>query len=190
MYDEPVVQLDKQKLKDVVHYVCSKCDQSELGNVKLHKILYFADMLYFQETGTALTGVEYQKQQFGPVARHLTWALRDLESEGRIEVREREYFGFAKKDFVSLQAPRMDRLGNKAPKLLDDVIDFICARSAREISELSHNAAWQAAEMGEVIPYFTAMGLEPSEVTDEDMAWGIQEAQLIVSDSENNIAVG
>ncbi len=189
MFDEPVVQLDRQKLKDDVHYVCSKCDHAELGNVKLHKILYFSDMLHFQETGHALTGVEYQKQQFGPVARHLTWALRELESEGRIQVRDREYFGFAKKDFVSLQAPRMDRLGNKVPKLLDDVIDFVCARSAREISELSHNAAWQTAEMGEIIPYFTAMGLEPSEVTDEDMAWGAQEASQILSAGETNIVV-
>lgn len=171
-------KLDYERLLDVVHYICSKCDPSELGNVKLHKILYFADMLHFVDTGRALTGVEYQKQQFGPCARHLTKAISDLQKQGRIRVERRDFYGFRKMDYISVQAPRLEHLANeKIMPLLDAVIEFACRHSAKEISELSHTAAWSSVSMGERIPYFTAYWLKYPEITEED----IEEAERRVS---------
>jgi hypothetical protein len=174
-------QFDRQKLKAVIHEVCAQTVSGELGKVKLHKILNFADMTTFVAKGAPLTGVEYQKQQFGPVAKHLGWALRELESEGRIEIRERDYFGFKKFDYRSKQPPEPDRLAEDERQLLTDIVGFVCGRSAREISELSHNAAWEVAEIGETLPYFTAYLLAPCEVTDEDLAWGMREARALLS---------
>ena len=70
------IQFDRRKLLSVVHCICATGPVEELGRVKLHKILYFADMLHYAARGQPLTGVEYQKQPFGPAARHLTWALQ------------------------------------------------------------------------------------------------------------------
>jgi hypothetical protein len=50
--------------------------------------------------------------------------------------------------------------------------------TAKEISELSHNEAWQAAQIGEVIPYFTVLGWAAEEVTNEDVDAGIEAAQV------------
>lgn len=178
--DSPVVPtFEKQKLKDVVHYVCARCDRAELGNVKLHKILYFADMLRFIDSGKPLTGVEYQKQKFGPVARHLTWAVNELCRDGLLRVEKRKYFGFAKTDYVSQASPITTRLSNEEIHLLNDVIDFVCERSAKEISELSHDEAWQAASIGETIPYYAAFGLEPAPITDADVEAAIEEARRV-----------
>jgi len=186
MFQEPTFKVDREKLKDVVHYICSKCNEpSELGNVKLHKILYFADMLHYKATLKPLTGVEYRKQQFGPVALHLSWAIGELEREGRITVGVRDYFGFEKKEYISLAPP--PPLGNFAPGLLDDVIDFVRSHSAKEISELSHNAAWSAAGMGEVIPYFSVLAWEPAEVTEDDIAWGVGEANRLKAEIEAEV---
>ena len=176
------IQFDRAKLLDVIHYVCAKVPTAELGRIKLHKVLYFADMLNFAATGRPLTGVEYQKQAFGPVARHLSWAVRTLAEAGRLEVRRRNYFGFPKDDFVSLKAPDMSRLSSNEVQLIDDVTDFVCARSAREISELSHNAAWESVAIGERIPYYTAFDLQPVEITDEDVEWGASEARRILAE--------
>jgi hypothetical protein len=176
------IQFDRAKLLDVIHYVCAKVPTAELGRIKLHKALYFADMLNFAATGRPLTGVEYQKQAFGPVARHLSWAVRTLAEAGRLEVRRRNYFGFPKDDFVSLKAPDMSRLSSNEVQLIDDVTDFVCARSAREISELSHNAAWESVAIGERIPYYTAFDLQPVEITDEDVEWGASEARRILAE--------
>lgn len=176
------VQFDREKLLAVIHYVCEKLPTAELGRVKLHKILYFSDMLHFAATGRPLTGVEYRKQPFGPVARHLIWALRTLEENGCIEVRRRTYFGFPKDDFIVLRPSDRSRLSELERHLVDDVADFVCGRSAREISELSHNAAWESAAVGERLPYFTAFNLSPVEVTDDDVAWGESEARRILAE--------
>jgi len=164
-------QFDREKFKDVIHFVCTRCETAELGRVKLHKILYFADMLHFLSAGRPLTGCEYQKQQFGPTAKHLNWAIGQLRSEGRVRCERRDFFGFAKDDFVSMREPDSKRLSSDEHALLNEVIDFVCARTAREISELSHSAAWEMVKFGEVIPYFSALFLAPSETTEEDVAW-------------------
>lgn len=175
----PVYQLDRMKLIEAVHYICANCSPEELGNVKLHKILYFSDMLHFLSTGKPLTGVEYQKQEFGPTARHLTWAVTQLISQGKLRAEKRDYFGLTKTDYVALEQPRAGALSNHAVQILNDVIGFVCSRTAREISELSHDVAWQAAEIGEVIPYHAALGLLPSAITDADVAAAVSEAHRV-----------
>jgi uncharacterized phage-associated protein len=179
---------DLQKLKAVVHYICAQCQQDELGNVKLHKILYFADMLHFLGSNKPLTGVEYQKQSFGPIARHLSWAVNELCREGAIRVQKRNYFGFNKTDYISIQRPSSSQLTNSEMSLLNDVIEFVCERSAKEISELSHSDPWKAAEVGETIPYYSAYGLLPSAVTDADIDAAVVEARSIRHEIENETA--
>jgi uncharacterized phage-associated protein len=175
------VQFDRPKLKDVVHYIVSRFeDPRDLGNVKLHKILYFSDMLMYAATGAPVTGVEYQKQQFGPVARHLTWALKALAKDGRITARREEYFGFPQLHLRASTPPPLEQLSDLERRLIDDVIDFVRGRSAREISDLSHTAVWESRKTGETIPYFTAFSLVPTVVTDADVAWGVEEARRLV----------
>lgn len=186
----PVYRLDREKLIEVVHYICANCSPEELGNVKLHKILYFSDMLHFLSTGAPLTGVEYQKQQFGPTARHLSWAVDKLAAEGKLRLERRDYFGLSKTDYIALQQPRAGALSNHAVQILNDVIAFVCSRSAKEISELSHDAAWRAAEIGEVIPYHAALGLLPCAISDSDVAAAISEAHRVapIIEKENAAA--
>lgn len=175
----PAYRLDRNKLIEVVHYICASCSPEELGNVKLHKILYFSDMLHFLSTGEPLTGVEYQKQQFGPTARHLSWAVGKLVAQGKVKIERRDYFGLLKTDYIALQQPQPGALSNHAVQILNDVIAFVCSRSAKEISELSHDVAWQAAEIGEVIPYHAALGLLPCSITDADVAAAVSEAHRV-----------
>jgi hypothetical protein len=183
---EEDVQFDRNKLLEVVHYVCHAVSVEELGRVKLHKILYFADMLHYMANGRPLTGVEYQKQPFGPAACHLTWALQQLEENGALEVRRRNYFGFPKDDFIVRRPPDPAKLSEHERSLVNDVADFVRARSAREISELSHNEAWAAVRIGDRIPYYSASYLYPVELGEADVAWGEAEARRIVAQRDGN----
>ena len=171
------VQFDREKFKEAVLFLASYCPPEELGNVKLHKMLYFADTITFLEEGRPLTGVDYLKQKFGPTARHLTSAVDELAKEGRLLVREAEYHGFFKKDYVTVTPFTSARLSEAEMVLLQDVADFVRGKTARQISEISHNAAWEAAELGEIIPYFTALQLVPVEITDADRAWALETAE-------------
>lgn len=175
------VQFDREKFKEAILFLASYCPPEELGNVKLHKMLYFADMMTFLEEGRPLTGVDYLKQKFGPTARHLTAVVDELSREGRLSVQEAEYHGFFKKDYVIAGVFKRSRLTEQEVSLLREVADFVRGKTARQISEISHNAAWEAAELGEIIPYFTALQLVPVEVTDDDRAWALETARAHAS---------
>jgi len=140
-------------------------------------MLYFADMLAYLQEGRPITGVEYLKQKFGPTARHLTIATRELEADGRICVSETAHYGYPKKSYIARRPYMRTRLSEAEERLLRDVADFVKGKSAKEISDLSHNAAWEAARMGEVIPYFTALKLVPDEATESDRDWAIDSAR-------------
>ena len=180
MRSQPV-QFDREKLKEAVWLLASYCPTQELGNVKLHKMLYFSDMLHFLDEGHPITGVEYQKQKFGPTARYLAAALRSLETDGVLRIIEEPYHGFFKKTYMILSPYKASRLDYKEQSLLKEVADFVRGKTAKEISELSHNAAWEAASLGDPIPYFTALRLVPDESTDEDLVWADETARQYAS---------
>lgn len=167
------IAFDREKFKDAVHVAidCAVREHgvSSIGNTKLHKIMYYADMLRYLEFGVPMTGAVYQRQKFGPTARHLGWALRELESEGRIRVGDSQYFGYKKLDFEPLQQPASNRLSDEEVNLLGHMVDFVCVRSASEISEFSHDEVWASVPIGEAIPYYAAFVMFPAEVVDEDI---------------------
>lgn len=175
------MQFNRTKFKAMVHYICANSPFDKLGFVKLHKIAYFADMLHYVQTGEALTGEVYRKQQFGPVAQHLWEIIDQLQREGAIRVESRDYFGYQKKDFISARSPNTENFDETELSLINNVINFACDRTAKELSELSHEYAWQSAKIGEVLPYFTALQMFPVEVKEEDIMWGAQEAEEIVN---------
>lgn len=168
---EDGIPFDFEKLCDVIHFAASAVPPDRLGRVKLHKILYFADMLNFLRTGEPLTGEDYIKQRFGPTARHLNKALGTLAERGQVETRVRDFHGLDKYDFTALKPPGTNRLSSAERALLEDVIAFVCSHTANEISDLSHNDAWDMAQMGERIPYYMAFSIAPGEITEEDQEW-------------------
>lgn len=182
----PRFQFDREKFKNVVHYVCASCDNQKLGNVKLHKVLYFADMLFYVQEGRPITGATYQKQQFGPTASYLTRALRELESNGAIEISDEDFYGFRKKSYKSLREPNLNRLSDAEKQHIDSMVGTICYdMTAKEISDISHGVAWSAAQIGEELPYVTALSLFPVEISDEDIEWGVEEASKIVAGTQH-----
>src|SRR5690242_6938392 len=120
------MQFDRAKLKAVILYTCSKCDSSQLGAVKLHKVLYFADMLHYAHVGAPITGATYRKRSFGPTCDQLLSTVSDLVRDRQLEMKEVEYFGFWKKEYVPLVAPETERLSQTERSLLDEVIEFVC----------------------------------------------------------------
>jgi uncharacterized phage-associated protein len=178
-------QFDRERFKDIVHYIVhyvgNNLDTEKLGNTKLHKILYFADMLHYLDTGRPLTGADYQRQRFGPTARHLTWALKSLESENRISVSTRNYYGYAKSEYRALVPPRTQGLSASQINMVEHLIGFVCVHTASEISEFSHNDVWSSVPMGKRIPYYAAFAMFPAEMTEDDLAEATEEAIRLAS---------
>lgn len=185
------MQFDRAKLKTAILYTCAKCEPSQLGAVKLHKVLYYADMLHYAHMGTPLTGATYRKRPHGPTCDNLLPTLRELARAGAIEIREVDYFGYRKKEYVALQCPEIERLSAAETALLNDVIGFVCfANTAKTISEYSHNRAWELAEFGEVLPYNSVFHLFPTQVSLEALEWASAEADQIEAERSQGNALG
>jgi hypothetical protein len=173
-------QLDRQKLKSAILRIVSRCNADELGGVKLHKALYYADMVAFAATGSPITGAEYRKRPFGPTCDAALKAVRELEQAGALTVRDVEYYGYNKKEFHLAKEPDFQGLSEDELALLDEMTSFVCRdHTARAISEISHDVSWQMTEMGKIIPYYLSFNLVPAIVSDETVAWAESAADEI-----------
>lgn len=173
---------DREKFLAAIHHIIDSCaGQPELlGKTKLHKCLYYADMLQFFATGRAITGVQYVKAPYGPTARYLDWGLNALKERGSISFEMEDYFGLGKYSYKSEAPSRSNLLLESEVKILNEVIAFVCEHSAREISEFSHSRPWQDAKMGDLIPYASAYQLVPdTSPTLADLEWAADQADYM-----------
>jgi Protein of unknown function (DUF4065) len=184
------MQYDRGKLKSAILYTCAKCEPSHLGSVKLHKVLYFVDMIHYAQTGRPVTGATYRKRPLGPTCDPLLPTLRELERNNEIRIDEVDYFGYRKKEFIALSKPDLVRFTHDELRLLDEVIEFVCAQNiAKTISEYSHNRAWEQAEFGDELKYSSAFLLFPAEVSPEALEWASGEGQIVdEARSQNKLA--
>jgi len=174
------MQFDRAKLSALILYACTKCESANLGAVKLHKVLYFSDMLHFAESGSPITGSTYRKRPFGPTCDQLLSTLSHLTEAKALRIEEVEYFGYKKKQFVSLTEPDTAKLNSEELALINEVIDFVCVEnSAKTISEFSHNRAWELAEFGESLPYTSVFQIFPTQVSLDAIEWARGEADQI-----------
>lgn len=164
----------RKRFKKLVHYVCASCsDPTKLGATKLNKALWYADTYSYRALGHTISGEKaYIKRQFGPVPKHILEALRELEVDGAIHVRTRDYFGKPKREFISLQEPDESAFTEDELDIVDQVIAAICdEHTAASISDLSHDTIWDAAAMGEEIPVYAVLAANAAAVTKADMTW-------------------
>lgn len=167
------MQFDRNKLKAVILHTCKACPPDRLGAVKLHKVLYFLDMSQFAQSGSPVTGCTYRKRPYGPTCVQLLPALSELQRDGALEIRDTEYYGLKKKEYVALADEPAGVLSDAETALLDESIEFVCERnSAKSISDFSHQLPWEMVEFGEEITYESALWLYPNQISPEafDMA--------------------
>lgn len=184
------MQFDREKMRAVILRTCHTCQADQLGAVKLNKVLYYLDMLYYAHHRQPVTGATYRKRPNGPTTDQLLFILRDMERMGEIEIRQTDYHGYIKKEYIPLVAAPGGVLSESELSFLDDIIDFVCvSNSARSISEYSHTFPWEMAEMGGVIPYRSAMLLFPMQPSPEAFELAEQEAHELEAarSSENTV---
>lgn len=183
-------QFDRNKFNEAILYIASQCQPRELGAVKLHKVLYYSDMIAYVAYEKPITGSRYRKRQMGPTSDHLLSALRDLALRGDIETHEVNYFGYLKKEYHAKRQPDLTRFSRPEIALMDEVIDFVCRNNtAKTISEFSHSRPWEIAEFGAELPYHGAFNLIATQVSQEAFDWAEKEAKSLEAQRSHNHAV-
>jgi Antitoxin SocA-like, Panacea domain len=181
----PEFQFDRNKFRELALYIATKTSPENLGAVKFNKVLYYSDMLHYVMKGQPITGATYRRRERGPTTDQLLFALRDLAKGGELQVSEVPFYGFIKKEYRALREPDLSKFSADEISLVDDVIQFVCeGHTAKAISEISHNLAWEATEPDAEIPYFTAFLMYPTEVSDMALSWAEKEAPSIEAERQ------
>ena len=162
------------KFKALVHYIVSECpDAGQLGSIRLNKTLWYVDYDFFLKTGRSVTGVDYVRKDFGPVPREIHAAVHELVAEGKISVSE-PGGRYRPRMFISKEVPQNNHLSKDEEETARRVLEWVMGHYASEISEKTHDLAWEAAFDGEVIPFRAVMAANIIEPDDDARAWASQ----------------
>lgn len=174
------MNINWEKFKALVHYVCEKASNpSELGSIKLNKVLYYSDFVNYLVTGNPMTGETYVKRQHGPVPRHVLSAIDELVREGKIVRGKVDHFGYVKNEFISIQESDKSHFSADEISLVDGAYEHVCLNhTAKSVSEETHGIIWKSAEMGEEIPYYTVFASSVGELDESDIAWAEEQLRL------------
>lgn len=135
------IMIDKEKFSQVVLYILNKINGSQLGSVKLNKILWFADVKMVELGKEQITGDTYIRKDYGPVSKHLNYILRTLASERSIII-ERE-----NPDSMWLYTPLKDAdinaIKEDEKSIIDKYIEDFRCMAPSDISNMTHTPYWQ-----------------------------------------------
>lgn len=150
-------QESRERLRELVLFIAERClSDPTFGATKLAKILYCADFLSFARFGESITGTQYKKLRNGPVPTAVAALRREMMEEGEIVLAKEGYSPHLYDRVIARREANLDKFKARDIALIDGVIQLFWGRTAKELSELSHDRAWKAAEYHEPIPYEAA----------------------------------
>ncbi len=145
------------------------------GATKLNKILFYVDFGAYRTLGHSISGQPYRKLEFGPAPRSVAQTVEALLAQGACAWAERAYFGYQLRKLVALREPSLSLFSAEEIDLVHHVVEDLWELNATEVSDLSHRfAGWQAASMGEEIPYSTVFVGEPQPLSREEEDWALE----------------
>lgn len=143
--------LDINKLEKIIsHY--ARCI-TNLYKVKLMKILWYTDALFFKSTGKSMTGLVYRHEPMGalPIGHY---SIMNLEN---INVKEEEGYDVTKYHFYPNPSLDITDLSTEELEILDKVVAKFKDYNAPDIVNYMHNErAYAETNPDEIIPFSLA----------------------------------
>lgn len=172
------MEFDRGKFKELVVYLCAASDQAGdegFGMVKLNKLLFRTDFEAFRLLGRPVTGETYEKQEFGPVARHLPVALDELAEAGRLRwqsiPRGRHMRKVPKVTTDPNAIADMGRFSAAERDLIGGTLRELATYGGKGASEWSHeeSAGWNVvSDYGDAIDYSSSV-VSTAPIPSEDL---------------------
>jgi hypothetical protein len=156
---------NKHKFRELIVCLAEKSvDDSNFGDTRLNKQLYFCDFVAYQDIGRAITGAPYRRGQHGPTARALVPVRRELVGEGAIRIEERPRGPVKQRVTIPLRKADLKSFTRQELDVIDEVVAAFKGVTAGHISHVSHvgSPGWNLVSRDENIPYSTALvDIEP-----------------------------
>ena len=127
---------------------------TNVGRVKLNKLLYFADFDHFEKYGTPITGDTYVNNNLGPVPMLVLEVLARMEHEKKVKVVQEQVFDYVRYSLQPLVPADVSVFGPTEMEILCYTVEKWGPHTAKELVIASHGEApWIATRKGEKIPY-------------------------------------
>lgn len=165
--------LDKDKLDAAMHYVIARVERpSDLGAVKLHKVLWLTDLELMYAHDVALAGGAFVRAPQGPWGSNVDKSLKRLEKNHLIAEIQSSYYGHRQRQFTSLRLPKLAPLSAIEVDVLNRMIDSVCFNHhARSVSEAAHDAVWERTADGDSMSAGCVFEQMTAAPTAEDFGW-------------------
>lgn len=143
------------KFKQVLLYIVSKVgSRPNIGQTAIYKLLYFIDFDYYEKYQKYLTGASYVKNTHGPSPISFAKISHELKAEGKLVEVNSKYFSYDQKKYLITDEPEVSSLSAQELKHIDDELERLASKSAKELSNLSHiDTPWRVAGKMEVLNY-------------------------------------
>jgi len=146
--------LDRTKFAELVLYAAYRCtDDPEFGAIKMAKILWRSDTIFYANYGRSITGAEYQRLEFGPAARAYRPVERELIKANDAAVAVQRIHGYRSTRLVAIREPNLNVFSHEEIAIIDAVIEDVKKKTATQVSDETHGIVWELSQPGETIPY-------------------------------------
>ena len=150
-----VPQENVQKFKEVLLYMLGKVgSRPNIGQTVLYKLLYFIDFDYYEKFEEQLIGATYIKNTYGPTPVSFAKVVKQMESDGSLVEVKSKYFELDQIKYVPVREADVSLLSGRELKHVDEVIERLAHKNARQLTELSHiDTPWLVAKEKGIINY-------------------------------------
>jgi uncharacterized phage-associated protein len=151
----------KEKYKNAILYFSKHLNKYQLGKTKLAKLLYYLDFINYREKGDSVTGTEYYKQDYGPLARDLPEMISDLVEKNDLEVERLEINGKQRHKFKALSDIDESVFNEDELMLLRKLKNHYADWSTSKMVAKTHlEAPWVQAKEGGKLSYELAVDVD------------------------------
>jgi hypothetical protein len=160
-----------KRLAELILYIARRCEKAKyFGKLKLNKILFFADFLYYKKSGETITDQEYMRLDNGPVPRRMVPVVEGM--GGRLAFKQERLFDMFQERPIALDEPDLSGFSGDQIAMVNDIILEFWDQTGAALRDLSHELpCWQLANDRETIPR-PAIFLSDRSLTEEEVEYG------------------
>ena len=149
---------DLELVENIISYISSKVNN--LTITSLNKYLWFIDILSFNQRGVSITGLTYQKQQYGPTIIDQRYKEISLLDDKYIRNDYEDESG-TKTIITSNKNFDLSKLKDSEIEIINKIIKLLKDEKVTDISEMSHREdGWKKTKKFEQISFEYAMNLK------------------------------
>lgn len=176
--------MDKNKLFDIILYICNEIPPFKNGALKINKLIWFIESEYYRQHNATITGVNFAAIDHGPVINDYKNSFEEMVEKKLIKVDKQD---FANWHFTPIKQSVLSTLTDDQKLLVKDMVSKLGELGSDALEGLSHKDAYEITvseahgAMGSLIDMDLVM-LESSPLDNgaEETPPGLEESTKIV----------